>query len=741
MSTILSLRATWATVSLRAQACSNMYIQNSFDQNLQNDMKLFGRIFGLEPDWELNKYKLIDQHYKKVDRIRGNFSRYFGPDPRKEGDSYVYTSDNINSNSMNDTWFFPENDVDKKLVRYRVPGMPETNFPYEEFLGKKITINTHGQEQSYRLVNAGSRQFKKDWPSIEKFVFAALDKYTDALPLISMNPVWVQGTEIGRHWQKWGSKMVTDKYAQRKSYFSPDELFKMRKNDEDDMLSSEYLFLLKDNNLSPLQMNEEQMKENLLVTVRIARFEHLDSTMPNNIFGKRYYLRNLPIGTYFNNLNSGEIIKKTFEGLELSVGKKIAEISRFVRFGDVPNEIMNHFVRQIFEFANDPNDPINIFIICVDSFGRQLFSQRYGFKDITQITNREEFGSEPEYLMYIDTSSQDFTNLLTQLRLKSTQVVEKSEVQDIPPVMSWYKKRYKSVMYDDGGIVGKYNDIQAQLVYIRKLVLSEQKQKIDKHLPTPAFFPYLRNIKISSLKRLRQIAKWVIYSKYNSLLPLSLMISDADFNKKTLYQNTDIFSYYGENILATINYNLSTNGKTLVIGDGHEIFVAAPKKINGVSSIEYFNWDQATFNKLSVGRETFENIVLIDFFNHFHSEIEQKKALQSIVTWLRRGGDLSLISVGEIKYNEYKQYDDPKIPKSSKEDLLMRYALDLYQEKAPMTEYEFALNLLMKRKMIEDMSDIKFPYFIKILKELGFPEHRYSGSTHEFFHKIRITKP
>ncbi|MCM2280132.1 MAG: hypothetical protein NDJ89_18835 [Oligoflexia bacterium] len=310
-----------------------------------------------------------------------------------------------------------------------------THFPYPEFLGEDWNLNG----QRFRLMNIGTHPtladseiledaFLKTQSATSEFQSAELTMSAERGNALKILGGFRNATEV----------KVIDVYRERKGKYLPFEaLRKLSFIDQGFAKDFDLLVLLRDTGKDPLKMSKQEFEDSLAATIRLARFGATDPLLPPSInrlleaLAKEIPFEGLP---HSYRLNEG--FKKSADVLTAfkdQSGKRVAEITRFVRFQEFSSEIMQGFIKTLFDVAAGPKEPIDFLLISVDSHTRKLF-RRYGFEDFATITTGQEV--EQEYLMILDTRSERFKEIQDKLSRESAAIV-RTPVEVKPKISEW----------------------------------------------------------------------------------------------------------------------------------------------------------------------------------------------------------------------------------------------------------------------------------------------------------------
>jgi len=673
-----------AAPSLRCAGIHSLEASAFFEAKVQKSLDDFLRQFGVDPNWQETRIYENNKRsghcyfngFSRIDELnQADIFHRHGGDPKQI--QYVLYRDK----------------KDEKSSTTDIPAI-KSNFPYPEFLGEIWSWKDDSQqEHRYRFANVGFRQMKQDWPLIESAVLAGLKNAPEGHLVMTLNPQMVLGRSILATWRKWNSQKVTDVYKKRKNYLASDDLYDLRETDRRHSQTDEYLVLMKDQGLLPIEMTSKQYEENLMAVVRLVRMEESDPYFPSNVFGawKGSFLR-LPVTERNDQSRVGQRLSGALNGLVLA-GKRVAEISRFVKFQKFPEPIKDAFLKNLFELSIRPQDPIDILVISVDAKTQSLFS-RYRFKDLIPLNDGDR--STAEYVMYMDTQSAEFKATLSELRDRSKFVMRNQEITK--PAQS----RWASLWGETpGASIG--SGYEKHLEGHRQVKLQRERVKRLNARHVPWNIANLSEQRPADKNRVEEIVNWVV-SGPSMPLQLSRRLEKLTTeDQENLYRNVSLFSRDFENAVGHMSDAFPIQGKMLIYQKGPENFVEMIS-----SEYEGRNVQQGDLQRESTGdRGSYDGVLIVGIYENLKSDPERLALLQRAAMHLRSGGLLTII--GPFKFGPDAQggwgqthlISEDNIPKTNFDLALLKYAQKLFESDAPMSERDLALDLGLRRRFYE----------------------------------------
>jgi len=306
--------------------------------------------------------------------------------------------------------------------------LAKTYYPYKAFLGEQWRLG----DKNFRFVNVGSHQVSEDAHFLE-FAFKSahkIDPYKSVEIIMTGNRA--KAISILDGFQKATESKIFNVYKKRKKgYISGQELHNLALFD--DRLATDYdiLAVLRDPKKDILALSREEYKKQLLMTVRLARYTTHNPHFPPAVNQMQDHATEIHPYKFLPSIYRLEKpieAKSVLHALEKQKGKRIAEITRFVKFTSEPQpQLMAAMLEKLFNITKDPKDPIDILLISVDSVTRRLF-RRYRFKSLGQIKTSQNV--ESEYLMALDTHSDDFKKTYKELKAAAKEI-RQSPVKNI----------------------------------------------------------------------------------------------------------------------------------------------------------------------------------------------------------------------------------------------------------------------------------------------------------------------
>jgi hypothetical protein len=304
--------------------------------------------------------------------------------------------------------------------------------------------------ESFHWMNVGSSLLLEDG-SAENFPKAAevLAKQHPGQPLriaVPYNPRWLKARDALLKRQMVTSIKITNRYEKEKPYLNPEQLFGLRQYDTEEPNASDYFVVLDETARSPLLLSPEEFKAHTVAALRLARYEYRSSMDRGILLGPESLGNELPHASRVR----GKLAKKLRElwgRLTREKNLRVTEISRVNRFGQVPKPVMRALFMKALQSAKNPKKPTDLFVLeCDDSAmataaGRpartlvDYYREEYGFEILVQVNDPTEPGPA-EYLMYLDTHSDRYRQVMTKLAAETGQMKTQPAPQ-LPPVETW----------------------------------------------------------------------------------------------------------------------------------------------------------------------------------------------------------------------------------------------------------------------------------------------------------------
>ncbi len=678
-----------AKASANSQRCMDIFTRAKSENLLKAVKQNFDQLethLGLPDEWDKNsipELSSVDPSRPPFHEFRRIFNLKDDEPDFTKGVQYVLNP--LPNRDISNAVFLPE---------------VKSNFPHSEFLGEKWTwvdpIDPEKKPHHYRFVNFGTAQMRKDWFQLEKVVDEGVRMHPGQPLIVTFPPEYIFGHTLFRSWQKQSSQQVTDTYEKRKGYLSDENLHSLRLDDTWTPKNDDFLVLLKDPGISPLEMTAEQFEQNALVTVRLARMDQSSWLYPRRWSGGTDYLpmtQRLYDTSTTDKLDMGHFIQSKFNNLNNIAGKKVAEISRFVRFQDLPAPLMNNFLKNLFELAISPTHPIDLLMISVDSTTRKLFGSRYRFKDLTPLTDKDQ--STQEYIMYLDTSSEDFAKTLTDLRLQAQSVTVVAE-KFIPEKDRWvspWKEQPRS-------IVGSPEEKRQQAIPLIQALRDRIKKERLKN--TSWNINFLSDQRPPNLDRLKEIVNWVGSGERTPEV-LRQRLNDLNSNDKlTIYKNAYLFSNDFQNLVVNVSYTFRTEGRLLIVRNFQDPLPELIRAQFGGRDVR-----EVTEKELeSLPSLNADAVVILESPGDLPRTNQQLEHLQhKMQGQLRPGGRMS----GYGRYSATKRFwttvhysrgGPPTLI-----EILHKYAEGIFKNDSPISEKDLALDLAQRRLYYEMHGD------------------------------------
>lgn len=227
------------------------------------------------------------------------------------------------------------------------------------------------------------------------------------------------------------SLKVTDQYEKKKAYLDPDMLYNLRAYDIDVPNANDYFVVLKNSGQSPMMMGQSEFSEQLQAVVRLARYDTHAPFENQIISGSVSLARPLPHEPRVRKELRPKL-QNLFSRLNLEKGINIAELTRFNRFNTLPPEIMRSLMLKLLISTRESSHPVDLLILECDDVpssndpnARSLvdfYHDQFGFEILTRI-DKGSAEDTPEYLMYLDTRSEKYAEVVKRLQENTSMLV------------------------------------------------------------------------------------------------------------------------------------------------------------------------------------------------------------------------------------------------------------------------------------------------------------------------------
>lgn len=314
---------------------------------------------------------------------------------------------------------------------YKTKMMFSSPFPHQEVLGETWT----DENQKFRFMNIGSRQLLhgNNPEDVISLVMAEAQKHPGMDIQVPINPEWAIMKKVLNDRQIYASTKGIRNYIERKPYLDSEDLYTLREHDLLNKQENDFLVLLKDAEKHPLEMSSEEFEKNLALMIRIARFNPNESPFIGLVVDGFGLNPSLP---FFQRVPPD--LQKPLQSFLLQLTNKknlrFAELSRYNKFQELSEAIQDKFLARMFEMARQKEYPIDFFLLECDRFTSRLFA-RYGFKKLVRLTPNGN--NSPEYLMYLDTHSQEYLDVVARLNGNSSHIQVQAQ-QTVPPFQRWF---------------------------------------------------------------------------------------------------------------------------------------------------------------------------------------------------------------------------------------------------------------------------------------------------------------
>lgn len=245
---------------------------------------------------------------------------------------------------------------------------------------------------------------------------------------VPFDSVWAKVFSVIESRQVRASVRAVRHYEERKPYLSGEARHELRFQDLMNRNNNDLHLLMRDTGKSPLVMSADEFENEIAVMLKVARYqapaEFMDmlfkgfhSDLPHTVRVPSRYL---------------EFIQAFLELLAQN-GVRVAELTRFNRLHPVSVEMMDAFVYRVLSSTHTRREPVDLFILECDEATMRLYSGRYRFQILVKISNE---GEPAEYLMYLDTRTETYRELLQSLQDKGRSIQQMAD-PNVPPIESW----------------------------------------------------------------------------------------------------------------------------------------------------------------------------------------------------------------------------------------------------------------------------------------------------------------
>ncbi|RYZ92207.1 MAG: hypothetical protein EOP06_04930 [Proteobacteria bacterium] len=589
---------------------------------------------------------------------------------------------------------FDLNDADEGGEIEVAPLLELKNYPSADAVGETFT---HGN-QHFRFSNIGSRQMHLTTQAVDEMIAI---HYKDSLEkkqvFVGLPEPWLQYHAKMSQLQSSTSLMTMLNYKARKPYLVREDLQNLNMRDTFFPSRSEYLVITKETGRAPFEMQYDDYKTSVLAAMRIARagsgisIDDID-TLHHRSPGYLPCLERL----------SGapkRLLKKFFAAAEMK-GLRVAELTRFSKFQDLPAEAVKTLILRSFEFAHHPTDPIDLFVMEVDPITRRLFSQ-YGLEELVQFPTEEN--ESPEYLMMIDTRTEKFNEVLRTLR-KETQAFRSTVVKPRQASASDVRPMLAADTFKEDPLMS-YNDSKKSM--FRKGMEKVRSQSKSKLLQS-------HSQRIVSRAQVRDLVKRVLSLDIERIARAELdLLSQED--RRALLRKVALFSDDFENVVSGLNQFASIDGEIVLVGEDLRVYGDALKSISSSRKIRVL----AELSELAgLASGSLDAVIISKVFS---KTAQWERVLGSTRRVLKR--NRVLLTLDPVPSRSWST----SMPKTSTElrKQLTEFAESALKNGAVMSEEELRLTLLTALEFFRDCqkSKLKRRQVVDFAEAHGFADH------------------
>ena len=290
----------------------------------------------------------------------------------------------------------------------------ETHFPFQGIRGEAFEY----EGQKYRILNIGNRGKLEDRQIIDEAFEKAThnDSYRN-FDIVSIGHR-ARGYEFISNFQNKIETMVYGVYRKKKGFLQSHDFTQIRLFDKVAPNFDLYV-LIKDPGIATEKMTAKQFENSALMTIRVAYNKSLNPESPSIINRTLEFRQGLP----------HELRSQTEENIQYIWGKlddeniPIAELTRYVKFQEVAKPLRDAMLYRVFSSARDPENPVKFFIGSADQEIREKVMKPWRFRTLAPFQTGQE--QTPEFIMFLDTETKEFSHTLDDLHTSSKMVIKK----------------------------------------------------------------------------------------------------------------------------------------------------------------------------------------------------------------------------------------------------------------------------------------------------------------------------
>ncbi len=663
------LPALLASTSQAAELCRQIYIKPSvpvsraaFEYNdglsIQENLAAFARDYGIGINWQGNLFPEFPTRY--FSSLRG----FSGSDAKPAPDGVKQSMTFGGSNSTNDS------------PKIELPPIFHAHLPDAELMGERWIDGS----RQYRFFNIGSRLLLKG-ASPEKLMALSLKaakENPDRQIEIPLDPTWALLRQVLNERQAVASQKGIRNYPDKKPYLEGEDLYDLVFHDEVAKNSNDFMVLLKETGKDPLTLTAEEFGQNLAAIFRVARLSDFDNWLMPYVLGGWSLNEGLP-HTQRLRPELKALIQLFLRELSQR-GLRIGELSRLNRFDNFSDAMMDALLMKMFQVANTPGAEIDLLLLECDARTARLFEKKgFHFKTLARISPDGQ--KVPEYLQYLDTRTPDFQKAIADWA-NSSRHIQRLPVTEQTPKMSWSSFwKTPTAFLKFSGKMKRHDALK---------ILATVKERVRLHgSPLSLQLPSLKNVAVSSQARAVEIAKWILEGKSLPSDVQTALRRLTPEQKKNLAENVDLFSSGVSNLFRSLTTSTGSKEKILLIGEGAPVFADLLREHFPTRQIQTVS-TSAEIDPTVI----YDKLVVLNQLQHGPGDQQARQNLEKFSRSLKPNGRAFFVDM----------FQDQKAKPVSQ--MLMSFALDAFQNGAPMTETELALSLALRKQTLQAATQI-----------------------------------
>jgi len=573
----------------------------------------------------------------------------------------------------------------------------QSQFPYPELLGEVWSL----KDEQFRFFNVGSRLLLKDADPRE--LADTLTKAVAENPgkniQVPLDPHWALGREMINERQQWATTKGVDHYEQRKSYLSSEDQSDLRFHDRDAKNQNDLLVLTRDTDKDPLSMTAKEFYESTAAIVRIARWTGDEHWFAPMVQGGHISQHELPHAPRVRP-ELAPLLKGLWERLYFNKGIRVAEISRLNRFSQFPDPVFDAFLLKMFETAKVPGAEIDLLIFeCDEKTGRRFRQKSSPFHRFQKLARISEDGAEMnEYLMYLDTHSEAFTETLNEMRAQS-QAVSRQVVHQASSPKQWSASWEAPKNFETGSSRDKAKFAGFSLQKIRQMIREKNH---------PSGLTSQKATEIATWVSTGQQVPEALQSRLKRLNPAQLT---------DLRRSLALYSKELEDLNVFLHSKIGSRESVLIIGENADLVEFLLRSQSPQRNIMVRSREALSEKDLSV-----DNVVLLNTLSLLPTAEAKKQLISQTASVLKKGGRGFVVDFISPRIG------DP--PAKSVPMQLSELALSSHENQAPLGQGPLALALALRRQFLESTGShqIDFDQIISWAKTARFVTHHYTVS-------------